>query len=109
MLAFADDLILMVENQDQAKTTLEQLASLESHGIIANCDKNQIMTDRGEIKDVTAINVINLTNSITFLGVKIYCVGKSLQLNQKSNEQVHGIPYSPNLNKKLVLMHLLFF
>ena len=67
LLAFADDLIIMVETKEEAIKTIEQLESLEKFGVIVNCNKTQIMTDRPDMKDVAEIRGIKLKENIQYL------------------------------------------
>ena len=67
LLAFADDLIIMVETKEEAIKTIEQLESLEKFGVIVNWNKTQIMTDRPDMKDVAEIRGIKLKENIQYL------------------------------------------
>ena len=46
---------------------------MDDYGLYINCSKTLIMTDIKDMAEVKEIRGIQITDSMTYLGVKIYC------------------------------------
>ena len=73
LLAFADDMLIETDNQNEAVAALKAFAILEKDGLKLNVSKTQIMTDRKDMQGVKEICCITISDSNKYLGIKIFC------------------------------------
>ena len=70
LLAFADDMLVMTNNQNELAMIIEELTSLQRRwNLRINKKKSEILTK----ENIAEIGGINCTKTVKYLGVKVTC------------------------------------
>lgn len=73
LICFADDIMLISDNQEEFKTQIEALQTLSEHGLALNKDKSVVLTNKPDLKDVDQLEGVKVQRKIKYLGLEISC------------------------------------
>lgn len=78
IFAFADDLLLIYDNQEEATKLIQAISSLNKFGLDLTKSKSAILSDHSDHKNVKLIEGISIKKQIKYLGCQITLTRGSL-------------------------------
>lgn len=73
LLAYADDMLLILDSKDETEKAIQNLHQLSDFGLQLNTWKTQIMTYNQELAVCSEINGNKTTDHINYLSLKFFC------------------------------------